>query len=404
MRSAGLLLVGTIALPLFSGCRSDKGDRSGDSAAPPFVFRTLDLRQQDMGGRPTWRLTSPEARYDLRRQVAQAERPEGTIYAAGKPSYRLQAASGTVLNDGEVVLLEGGIRVEQLGARPLLIRALRARWLTRQNLLEIDRYPEVSEAYSLLRARRASFRFDQDQLQLRGEPRLLRWEQRIDPLRQQRREQPETVMVAREVDWSPRRGRLQARGPVQAARRVPGRPASQPLQSLIAASLDGDTRREIYWLRGPVQWQDPVERSRLQAGDVRLDLAQRTADSTLPFLGMRGDLQASGEGFRVEESQQRVSIPIGCRLLQRGDALRADSCSWNWSTQQVEAKGAVELRRQAQQQLTRGSRLVGRLGPQGALTLTNPGGRVISRLVVPRRAAAPPPPPRQRRAPEPIRL
>lgn len=391
------------ALTSLGGCAGDRSGRDGDTAVPPFVFRSLDLRQQDQRGLPTWRLTSPEARYDMRRQLAQAERPEGTIFQNGKPAYRLLAASGTVLNDGEVVLLEGGIRVEQLGSRPLLIRALRARWLTRRNLLEIDRQPEASDPANLVQAQRARFLFTPGTLQLRGQPRLLHWLTRRDPVRQQRRDQPEVVLTVAEVDWQPRQGQLRARGPVSALRRVPGRAASQPLQTLTAASLDGDTNREIYWLRAPVRLQDPAENTSLEARDVRLDLAQRTAESPSPFVGRRGDLQASGQQFLVREAESLITIPRGCRLLQRGEALQAQACSWNWSTQQIEASGAVEWRRQAQQQLTRGGRLSGRLGRDGALMLTNPGGRVVSRFLVPRRAA-PPAPPRPRPAPEPLRL
>ena len=150
---------------LLTACSSSKPIVQDDNA-PPFVFRSLDLRQQDQRGRPAWSLTSPEARYDLRRQVAQAVTPKGVIYRDGQPADRLQATSGTVINDGEVVLLEGQIRVEQMGRQPVLIQASRVRWFPSRQRMEIDRQPRASDPQYRLSSQRATFLFDQNLLKL----------------------------------------------------------------------------------------------------------------------------------------------------------------------------------------------------------------------------------------------
>ncbi len=404
MRSAsvrGTAAAASIAL-LLTSCDSQRADRPAEPS-PPFVFRSLDLRQQDLLGRPTWSLISPEARYDVRRRVAQAETPRGTIFRDGKPLYRLSATSGTVINDGQVVLLEGRIRVEQLGERPMLIRAERARWFPERKLMEIDRRPEALDPSNRLVARRASFSFEDNKLSLREDPRLQHWNRRFEPLRDLDRGRPEVVLRVREADWYPLNGTLETRGPVLARRRVPGRSDKAPRQILTASSLDGNTSRQDYWLRAPVRFQDSVEATDLQARDVRLDLRERRASSDSPFQGRRGDLQVSGQGFMVEEDTRWVTVPSGCQLLQSGDALQARQCRWNWGTQAVEAEGGIELRRSQQQQLSRGERLSGRLGPGGEITLTSPGGRVVSSFQVPRRPG-PPRLTRPRPAAEPIRL
>lgn len=405
MRAAARLSPAAAAVVglLLTSCGGPRANRSTEAGAPPFVFRSLDLRQQDLLGRPTWSLTSPEARYDLRRRVAQAETPRGMIFRQGKPIYRLSASSGTVLNDGQVVLLEGRIRIEQLGARPMLIRAERARWFPERKLMEIDRRPEALDASNRLAAQRASFDLDSNRLSLRERPRLHHWNRRFDPFREVDRGRPEVILRVREADWYPLNGNLQTRGPVLARRRVPGRSDSQPRQILTATSLDGNTSSQEYWLRAPVRFQDAAEATDLQARDVRLDLRERRATSDSPFQGSRGALQVSGQSFLVREDQKSVTIPSGCQLLQSGDALKARQCSWNWGSQEVEAAGGVELRRAANQQISRGERLSGRLGPGGELTLTSPGGRVFSRFQVPRRPG-PPRLARPRPAAEPIRL
>lgn len=389
---------------LLCGCGGPRLNRpAADASAPPFVFRSLDLRQQDLLGRPTWSLTSPEARYDLRRNLALVEAPKGVIFRNGQPVYRLSATSGTVLNDGEVVLLEGRIRIEQLGSRPILLRAERARWFPQRKLMEIDRRPEALDVSNRLVARRASFDLDSNRLSLRDDPRLLHWNRRFEPSREVDRGKPELVVRVVEADWYPLSGNLQTRGPLLARRRVPGRADNQPRQTLTANRLEGNTSTQEYWLRAPVRFQDAVEATDLQARDVRLDLRERRFNSDQPFTGSRGRLRVSGQSFLVQEDQKWVAIPAGCQLFQSGDAVQARQCRWNWVSQAVEAEGGIELRRSAQQQISRGERLRGRLGPGGEITLTSPGGRVFSRFEVPRRPG-PPRLARPRPAAEPIRL
>ncbi len=388
---------------LLPACGGTPLNRQPEANAPPFVFRALDLRQQDLLGRPTWSLNSPEARYDMRRRVALAETPKGMIFRNGKPAYRLSATSGTVLNDGEVVLLEGRVRVEQLGPSPMLIRAERARWFPERKLMEIDRSPEALDASNRLTANRASFNFDDNRLKLRDRPRLQHWNRRFEPFRDVDRGRPEVLLRVNEADWFPLTGRLETRGPLLARRRVPGRPDNQPRQILTATSMEGNTRTQEYWLRAPVRFQDAAEATDLQAQDVRLDLRERRATSDRPFQGSHRDLRVSGRSFLVREDQKWVTIPDGCQLFQTGDALQARRCSWNWGTQEVQAEGGVELRRPANQQISRGERLSGRLGPAGEITLTSPGSRVFSRFQVPQRPA-PPRLAQPRPAAEPIRL
>jgi hypothetical protein len=403
-RRRGLLLAALSPL-LLQGLTACSGSKPiiPDDNAPPFVFRSLDLRQQDPKGRPSWSLTSPEARYDLRRQLAQTVTPQGVIYRDGQPAYRLQATSGTVINDGEVVLLEGDIRVEQLGLQPVLIQASRVRWFPSRQFMEIDRHPKASDPQNRLSSERATFLFDKNLLKLRGKPLMERWNSRFDPFKDPSRSDPDTVLRVSEVDWNPSTGALQAQGPVQANRRVPGRSGSAALQSLSASALDGNTLQQQLRLLAPVIYTDSVDQVRLEAREVRLDLRQHTATSAEPFQGNRGTLALQGQGFSVQQDRTSVEIPAGCVISQNQDTLTAKRCRWNWLSQEVEAEGELQLHRQDHQQVTRAQRLQGQLGPQGTLTISTPGGRVLSQFQVPHRPG-PPQLQRPRPAAEPIRL
>jgi LPS export ABC transporter protein LptC len=370
-----------LLLPLLlamAGCQPPRA--TVDDPSPPFVFRSLDLRQQDRLGRPAWRLRSPETRYDLRRRVAQAIQPQGEIFENGEPLYRLSATRGTVINDGEVILLEGDIRLDRLGTRPLQIRAARARWAPGRNRLDIDRRPEAFDGENRLSSRRALYRFDEGRLELRGQPRLQHWAQRFDPRKALPTAPPDTLVSVQSADWYPGTGVLETRGQVRALRRPEGRAADRPAQTLVASSLTGNTLQQRYTLGAPLRFDDPVERTSLNTGTVTLDLAARRAAAPSAFQARRGSLEARGVGLQVDGAREQATISGGCLLQRPGERLQADRCLWNWRTQAVEADGPLELRLARNDQTTRGSRLRGQLGDDGAIEVTAPGGRVVSRF------------------------
>jgi LPS export ABC transporter protein LptC len=388
-------------LPLLAGCRGEQV--APDDSVPPFIFRSLNLRQQDLLGRPSWELTSPEARYDVRRRLARAKDPRGVIHAKGKPVYRLEATSGTVVNDGEVILLEGAVKVRRLGKQPVLITASRVRWIPSKQVMEIDRHPRALDGRSLLVSRRARFLIDRDQLELRGQPRLERWSRPFDPFRGRPKGPPQSIVTVTRADWGPGTGKLKAAGPVRGRRTPEGRPQGRPPQLLTASALEGNTRTQKYVLKPPVRFDDPVERIELRAQEVEINAGREYIRTVEPFDGRIGDLTASGRSAVVDGGRDTATIEGDCALDRPGESLRAERCEWNWETQDVEAEGSMEFRREANRQLTRGHQVRGRLGDEGRLTVTTPGGRVFSEFRLPP-GSGPSRPPSKRQEPEPIRL
>jgi len=376
-------LVAGVLLPGLVACQAS---RNRQEEVPPFVFRSLDLKAQDGRGLPSWALRAPEARYDLRRRLARAQSPRGLIYRNGQPLYRLQAASGTVLNDGEVILLEGAVRLERVGESPLLLRAGRARWLPRQQRMLIDRQPEAYDRQGRLRSRQAEVRFDQDQLLLKGSPSLERWSSPFNPLATLPRQPPAIRLEVPSATWQPGSGQLRAPGPVRGERLAnPAAPAGPP-QRLRAEGLEGNTLRQTYRFLGTVTVEDPAADQGFQGQDLTVDLAQQRGSSSRPFSAHRGPLQVQGSALQLEAAQRTVRVEGPCRLSRPGERLRANRCLWNWQTGRLQASGAVELQRAAQKQRSQAGELEATLGPQGTVLLANPsGGRVVSQFQVPSR-------------------
>ena len=361
------VLAPVLVLPLLAGCQERSAKQ--EEPAVPFVFRSLNLRQQDPQGRPAWQLTSPEARYDLSRKVAQARELRGTIFSGGKPLYRLSATSGTVLNDGALIQLEGMATLERLGPQPVVVRARRVRWYPRQERMELDQRPTASDRDLQISADRALFLINQDKLELRGSPAFTR------------RVKPESiVLTASSADWYPTSGNLQAPGPVRAVRRIA---KGKPPQVLTAPRLTGNSIQQRLLLQGPVRFIDPGAKAQLVGGETAIELSRQAVISRRPFSGVIDKLQLAGEGFELLNAKTLAVITPGCVLRQPGEILTASRCQWNWTTQAIEARDGVMLQRQANEQITRARRLDGRIGADGLAVFTSPGSRVNTRVRLP---------------------
>ncbi|MEB3335514.1 MAG: LPS export ABC transporter periplasmic protein LptC [Cyanobacteriota bacterium] len=368
---------------------------------PPFAFRSLDLEQRTKKGQPAWSLKSPEARYNLQSSVARAMRPEGVIFAKGQPLYRLGATTGTVINDGAVILLEGSIRLQRLGRDPLMILAERALWIPGEEVMRFDVAPMVRNPLNQLSSQSATLHLDRDLLELRGQPRLVRWSQPRPLNGPSSPGRVELVGTLTAVDWHPGTGDLKGQGPVTLRRRPPRGDPKAPLQLLKASRLEGNTLQQRYTLQGPVQVEDPAERGWFRGGALTIDAKERWLTSAPPFEAQRGALRLRGEELRLDGQRTTASVARHCQLQQQDSGLQSQRCQWNWTTQAVEAEGDVVFSRPASGQLTRAQRIQGRLGPQGQVVASTPGGRVVTRVRVPGRVG-PPSPPRVPAKPAPI--
>lgn len=382
--SAPTLIGAALAVGL-AGCVSSPRE---PAAPEPFVFRSLDLRQQNGTGEPAWDLTSPEARYDLIRQLAQARRPQGTIYRNGKPHITIKALRGTVIGDGQAIQLEGEVLITLLGRNPVRISGDQARWIPRDDLMVIDRRPVATDQRTRIRAQNARYLLAMDRVELRGSPVLEQWPKAV-PAVADRLPAPIRVQVS-SVDWRPEQGSLLAPGAVQGERHAraeqAGGQSSTDARSdllLTASGLRGNLREGFLDLLAPVRLRERGGSSWLQAEQTRWAFNAQLLASERPFEGLINNLNVRGDSLRIDLDRETVLVPRGCRLNQPGQQLSAERCLWHWDTERFLATGAVELRRSAYRQITRSSQLSGRIGREGTVEFASPGARVHSQFSLP---------------------
>jgi hypothetical protein len=94
------------------------------------------------------------------------------LYRDGKPPLSsLTASNAVVVNDGEVMQLEGPTRLQRLDPeRPAELTALRVRWYPSQERMEIDQSPKLVQGDLELTADQARFLIAAERLELRRSP------------------------------------------------------------------------------------------------------------------------------------------------------------------------------------------------------------------------------------------
>lgn len=321
-----------------------------------------------------WSLNSPEARYELNRRLVRAVQPVGVLYRKGKPSFKVQSDLALVVNDGEQILLEGDVKLQQLNGSELLIQGDRLRWRPQEGVLLIEQRPRAVDQDSRISSSKAQLLQTTNDLTLKGVVQLERWTESSDPSK------PDTTLRTGEAQWNLDSGVLNAEGPVLAQRR---NLEGTVLQQLQGRSLQGNTRAGDLKVTAPVVVRMPPQKGVLKAQDIMWNFRSQIVRTEQPFEAKLDLTRIFGSAFQAELKNTTVLIQDDCRIQQPGESLDARTCTWNWGTEEVLAEGNVVVKRDANDQLTRASKLVGRVGEKGRITFTAPGGRVESQVRFP---------------------
>ena len=359
---------------LVLGCSSSTGDRSETVAPLPFVFRKLELEQKKSSGEIDWKLSSPEARYELSRRLVRANRPVGVLYNKNKPSFKVRADFAVVINDGEQIMLEGDVQVQQIDGKKILIKGERLRWQPQLPRLIMEQQPRAFDERSRITATVATLQQDTNDLTLSGPVQLDRWQDKLALT-----VKPDTAVRTGQAFWNLNDGALRADGPVLGQRRDQ---EGVVLEQLEGQELTGNTQEGVITVKSPVIVTMPKNKGLLRANDTNWNFRKQTLSSNDSFEGLINQTQINGDSFRAELDQSTVVIPEGCRIQQPGERLEAGQCRWNWKTDDVLATGGVRLERESNNQITEAQTLSGSVGEKGALTFSAPGNKVRSQVTI----------------------
>ncbi|KGG24711.1 MULTISPECIES: LPS export ABC transporter periplasmic protein LptC [unclassified Prochlorococcus] len=354
------------------GCQESPSIQKKSSV--PFVFKSLELRHKQADGSRDWDLNSPLARYELGSRVVRARNPEGVLYKENKPSFEISAQAATVLNDGETVLLEGNVMVQQLTGEKVLIIGDRLRWSPNESKMVIEQRPQALDNISRISAKKVLFQQLTQELVFKGPTKFERWEKQRN-----NNQDPSIVIRGRNGLWNLDSGKLNAMGPILGHRIVS---KNDIPQQLTATRLQGNTKKGYLDLIKPVTLMIPEQKASLLAQTTRWKFNSEKLESNQPFIATQEKSTYRGNSFKVDLAHTRVEIPQNCELSQPGEQLNAEKCIWNWRTEEVQAIGDVILKRDANNHITKSDKLEGRIGEEGTVSFSSSGSKVRSQLTI----------------------
>lgn len=369
MNTAGPL-IGLVLL--LSACQISEDSTA--KAPVPFKFKQLKLHQNDRSGKKLWDLQSPKASYRINQRIAYIEMPEGLLYRNGQSSYRITAKRGIIINDGEQIELINAVELTTLDNRKITLLAGRAIWKPAENIIDLIDKPQALDPTRTIRAGKARFHINREDLELKQSPRLLIWTKK-----QKAPELPQLDLLVRTANWNLISGKLSAAGPIKSLQR----PQKDQQRFLTAVALEGNTKEEWLDFFPPVVITDPIKKMELKAGLSRWWIKQERITS-LDYAEAKLDkLILKGSKLDLQERNHSIQVGANCVVIQPQQSLKADTCTWNWKTGSILADGAVELRRNQLNQVTRASQLQGKTGSDGLVVFTAPGERVATQLRLP---------------------
>ena len=168
--------------------------------------------------------------------------------------------------------------------------------------------PQVRNPQNRISAQTATLRLDQDLLTLTGDPRVERWSRPMPLDGPSPKAPPEMAGKMKEVQWHPGTGELKAQGPVTMSRRPPKSAEGRPPQQLKASRLEGNTLKQEFTLFGPVEIDDPAERSWFRGDALTFNSKDQWLKSAAPFHAQKGDLQVQGDDLRLDGPSSLASI------------------------------------------------------------------------------------------------
>mgnify|MGYP003309883402 FL=1 len=352
---------------LISSCESQPAVQEKNQGSTPFVFRSLDLKQRRPDGVRDWELTSPEARYNTAARTVRARSPKGILYFEDKPSFMISAEHATVVNDGELVVLEGTVRLKRLGTSPLLIQGDRLIWRPALSTMVINQRPSALNRNSKLVSSSLTFQQDSGQLLFTGPTKLSRWEKNYSSTID-----PQTLITAGHGKWNLNSGMIAAVGPI-IANQSNGR-------QLTAVSMQGNTKKNFLDLKAPVQFKLEDDKAVVDAGETRWDFKQNQLSSKAPLSASLTKGEVHGVGFIIDIPGNTLTISNSCKVAQPDKNLSANRCSWNWKNDLLTAAGSVNLKESESDQVKRADQMQGEFNPDGSIRFSPSQNRVKTQI------------------------
>lgn len=136
-----LLLVVAGTLWLARQSTQEEPERTAQEHRVDYYLEGVDTTLMDLSGKPGKRLIAERMTHFMDDDSTELKSPRLTLYDLDRPPWRVNSETGWLSGDGEVLLLQGAVRIDRFaapGVRPMHITTRDLRVQPRDNYVETD--------------------------------------------------------------------------------------------------------------------------------------------------------------------------------------------------------------------------------------------------------------------------
>lgn len=362
---AYIYIVGLLGL-ILSGCAPVIFRRPVPKQPQTSLHQAI-FKRTDPAGQLLWQLRAEEV--EVAGEVVQLKQIQGTFYHKQEPIYSLQAPHGQVHQYSHFIQLQGPIVVKNVRDRTTL-RSQRIQWHPKTGQLMAQQQVLLQHPHFEMKGQRFQASTQTRQSRLSGAV-TVTWLNR------------NLQLQAQEINWLPRQKTLSAHSMIPA--RVTVQPsADQPLTSNKWQHVQA---QRVNWLLPSQQlvFDEAVEirssESKMHIKSPRLVMSL-TEDKWHSPRGLHVQYQgisAQAKQGRLEASQTlHLQDQVQVQGLPQQAQLRAQTLTWNMTTQKVQARGQLVYQQLQPWMRMTGTKAAGNLREQ---TLEVEGGEAVVEIV-----------------------
>lgn len=340
-------------------------------AKASLIFNDVTLEQVDEKGRLLWKVEAKQARYSQDEKTAFVENPQGELYQDGKLVFRVVAQRGEVQQDGKQIFLKGEIVATDVQDGAVL-RGKELEWRPDKDELIVRNTLTGTHEQVNAVANEGRMYSRERRMQLEGnvaatvtDPKLqIRTQKLIWYMKEKTIVGPEPVEIDRYAEDREDVVIQQARG----------NSAEVNLEEKIAT-----LKQEAYL----VSVEPPME---VTSDVVTWNLAIDRVASNAPVNIVHTEQQVTLTGDRghVDLDKQMAYLTGNVRGIgeENQSELGADTVTWDFPTQEMEAVGNVTYQQVDPPLNLKGAKAVGRLQDQTIVVSSgNTNGPVITEII-----------------------
>jgi LPS export ABC transporter protein LptC len=328
------------------------------------IFKDITLEEVDTKGKAVWKVHADQVVYSQDDKVAQVTRPDGELFDAGKPIFRIQGQTGEVRRDGEQIVLRGNVIVTDIRSKAIL-KGDEMTWIPAEGILTVRNNVVGTHPQMRMSARQAQLFNKERRLEVSG--RVIATA--TDPTMQ---------LQAERLNWFIDQERIVSDRPVRLGRLR----NNQVTDTATGQTGELNLKTKVATLRQAAQVGIQNPPLQIAGNSLIWNLANETlvADQPVTVIHRQQQVTIRANRANMDFPQGRVYFEQGVQATGQTNQsqLASDRLTWNVTDQEVIAEGNVDYRQANPPARVQGPRAVGRFENQ---TVVVSGGRVVTEII-----------------------